>query len=386
MATYGQLNADNLTSSTGGVISPNITSLRNRIINGAMVIDQRNAGASVTPSGTGKSYLIDRWCYLSSQTSKFAFQQNAGSVTPPNGFINYLGATSQSAYTVGSSDYFLLSQYIEGLNVADLGWGTSNAKSVTFSFWAYSSLTGNFGLTINNNNNYYYPYLYSIPVANTWTYITVTIPGPTSGTWLTTNGQGIAIQFSLGAGSSLVGTSGTWTSTGYLGATGQVNVVGTNGATFYITGVQLEVGTQATSFDYRPYGTELALCQRYYETSYYPGYVVPTNACPNYVHISIGNASQSYVGAAGAGNAQTTGYVYYRVNKRIQAPTVVTYSYSASTTGVASKGWTGADLSASTAIVNNTASFGFSIYNNSGSTATVDGFSIMIHYTSYAEL
>ena len=260
---------------------------KNRIINGGMVIDQRNSGASVTPSGTGKSYLIDRWCYLPSQTSKFAFQQNAGSVTPPNGFINYLGATSQSAYTVGSSDYFLLSQYIEGLNVADLGWGTSNAKSVTFSFWAYSSLTGNFGLTINNNNNYYYPYLYSIPVANTWTYITVTIPGPTSGTWLTTNGQGIAIQFSLGAGSSLVGTSGTWTSTDYLGATGQVNVVGTSGATFYITGVQLEVGTQATSFDYRPFTTELALCQRYY-------YNITGNGVPGFVNLANWQTTSGY--------------------------------------------------------------------------------------------
>ena len=237
---------------------------KSKIINGAMVIDQRNAGASVTP--TSGQYLVDRWSADLTQASKYSAQQNAGAVTPPVGFINYLGATSLSAYAVLTGDYFVLQQRIEGLNITDLAWGTANAKTVTMSFQVYSSLTGTFGGSLlNSANTQCYPFSYSIPVANTWTTISVTIAGSTSGTWLTTNGIGIKVIFSLGAGASMSGTAGSWTGSVYLSATGATSVVGTSGATFYITGVQLEKGSTATSFDYRPYGTELALCQRYYE-------------------------------------------------------------------------------------------------------------------------
>jgi hypothetical protein len=236
---------------------------KNRIINGAMVIDQRNAGASVTP--TSGSYTLDRWQTVASQASKFSVQQNAGSVTPPAGFKNYLGITSLSAYTVGSSELFNFLQNIEGYNIADLGWGTANAKTVTLSFQVYSSLTGTFGGAFNNGGSRSYPFTYSIPVANTWTSISITVVGDTSGTWGSTNSNGIQIWFSLGCGSSQSGTAGAWSGSNFVSATGATSVVGTNGATFYITGVQLEVGSTATSFDYRPYGTELALCQRYYQ-------------------------------------------------------------------------------------------------------------------------
>ena len=235
---------------------------RNRLINGGMVIDQRNAGASVTP--TNGQFLVDRWQSVLTQASKYSCQQNAGAVTPPVGFINYLGATSVSAYAVLAGDYFGLQQRIEGLNCTDLAWGTANAKTVTLSFQVYSSLTGTFGGVLANNGfSRTYPFSYSIPVANTWTAVSVTIAGDTSGTWLTTNGTGIAIRFSLGTGSTYSGTAGAWASSNFSSATGATSVVGTNGATFYITGVQLEKGSTATSFDYRPYGTELALCQRY---------------------------------------------------------------------------------------------------------------------------
>ena len=135
----------------------NNVTFRNRIINGAMVIDQRNAGASVTPSSGVTTYTVDRWNNYSSQSSKLTVQQNAGSVTPPAGFTNYLGVTSSSAYSVGASDLFILNQRIEGYNIADLAWGTANAKTVTLSFQVYSSLTGTFGGTIQNsaqNRNY----------------------------------------------------------------------------------------------------------------------------------------------------------------------------------------------------------------------------------------
>ena len=259
---YGTINADLMTTSDG-VSSSGLYGFKNRLINSAMVIDQRNAGASVTP--TSGQYLVDRWEAQLSAASKYSVQQNAGSVTPPAGFVNYLGATSLSAYSVGASEYFGLEQRIEGYNIADLGWGTANAKTVTLSFWAYSSLTGTFGGSIfNDTGARSYPFSYSISSANTWTQISITIAGDTSGTWLKTNGIGLQILFGLGVGTTASGTAGAWSGTLYRSATGATSVVGTNGATFYITGVQLEKGSTATSFDYRPYGTELALCQRYY--------------------------------------------------------------------------------------------------------------------------
>jgi len=243
---------------------------KNRLINSAMVIDQRNAGASVTQT-TSSPYTVDRFFCFGSVTSKFTVQQNAASVTPPAGFINYLGATSSSAYTVGAAEQFNIGQAIEGLNIADFAWGTASAATVALSFWVRSSLTGTFGGALRNSaTDYSYPFSYTISVANTWEQKTITITGPTSGTWLTTNGIGVYLTFSMGAGATRSGTAGSWSANNYTSATGATSVVGTNGATFYITGVQLEKGSTATSFDYRPYGTELLLCQRYYETTSYP--------------------------------------------------------------------------------------------------------------------
>ena len=256
MATYGQINAENITSSTGGVISPNITSLRNRIINGAGLIDQRNAGSAVT-NGNGTTYFVDRWMvYDGNGGSHFSIGQNLNSVTPPTGFKSYIGIKTTSAVSASATNNFTLTQYIEGYNVNDLTWGTANAKTVSISFWVQSSLTGTFAVMMSSETyDAQYVATYSIPVANTWTYITVTVPGPTIGTWSVTNGRGIDLRFDLGMGSNYAGTAGAWTASNIYTVTGATSVVGTSGATFYITGVQLEVGAQATSFDYRPYGT-----------------------------------------------------------------------------------------------------------------------------------
>jgi hypothetical protein len=257
---YGTVNADLMTTSDG-VSSSGLYGFKNRIINGAMAIDQRNAGASVTL--TANQYTLDRWGFLLSQSSKLTTQQ---STTVPTGFKNSLLATSSSAYSVLSSDYFIFRQPIEGLNVADLGWGAAGASTVTLSFWVRSSLTGTFGGSLRNSvGDRSYPFTYTISSANTFEYKTITIAGDTSGTWLTTNGLGIDLGFGLGVGSTYSATAGSWQAGNYVSATGATSVVGTNGATFYITGVQLEKGSVATSFDYRPYGAELALCQRYFE-------------------------------------------------------------------------------------------------------------------------
>ena len=244
--------------------SNNVT-MRNRIINGAMVISQRNGTSSVTPADS--SFPIDRFVYFSTQASKFTAGQNLNSATTPIGFSNYLGLQTASSVSIGAGDYFMINQLIEGFNTADLQWGTANAKTVTLSFQVYSSLTGTFGGVVTNSAlNRSYPFTYTISSANTWTSISITIAGDTTGTWIgATNGCGIRIMWGLGVGSTYSGTAGAWAGATYFSATSAVSVVGTASATFYITGVQLEAGTTASPFEYRQYGTELALCQRYFQ-------------------------------------------------------------------------------------------------------------------------
>ena len=262
----GTLAATGAVTLTGSLNTPNTFGFKNRIINGGMVIDQRNAGASVTPANN--QFLVDRFFYGATQTAKFTAQQNAAAVTPPTGYISYLGLTSSSAYSIAAGDVFFTAQPVEGLNVSDFGWGTANAQSVTLSFWVRSSLTGTFGGALRNSAaTRAYPFSYSVSVANTWEQKTITVAGDTTGTWLTTNGIGVTLAFSLGAGATYSTTAGAWAAGNYYSATGATSVVGTNGATFYITGVQLEKGSTATSFDFRDYGRELAMCQRYYTAS-----------------------------------------------------------------------------------------------------------------------
>jgi len=257
------IGTDQSVTFAGSINAPNSFGFKNRIINGAMVIDQRNAGAASTPADA--AYTLDRWQYGASQASKVSFQQNKGSVTPPAGFKNYLGAYVSATATVGASDYFQIIQPIEGYNVADLGWGTASASTVTLSFWVYSNLTGVFGGCLGNAAfNRSYPFTYTINSANTWEYKTITIAGETTGTWGSTNAAGINLRLGLGVGSTYSGTAGSWSSSGLISATGATSLMSSTSNYLYVTGVQLEKGSTATSFDYRPYGTELALCQRYY--------------------------------------------------------------------------------------------------------------------------
>jgi len=307
---YGTVNADSLVSSDGGVISPNINSLRNRIINGAMVIDQRNAGASVT---TG--YPVDRF-FTQYSSGTLTLQQSSSVV--PSGFSNSLGITVTSAGTRNAGDFFGLLQIVEGFNIADLNGGLANAQTFTLSFWVRSSIAGSYSGAVRSGDNYRtYIFAYTISSANTWEYKTVTITGDTSGgttAYPINNSAGLRLCFDLGTGSTYQQTAGSWqANANRFGASGTVSWAQTAGATFYITGVQLEKGSVATSFDYRPYGTELALCQRYFEI---------VGATPNSVLF------QTYAGGATSGNQRST--FYYKATKRT-SPTVTvvgTWSYS----------------------------------------------------------
>ena len=239
--------------------------LINRILNGDMRIDQRNAGASQTPTADD-TFNVDRWAAGINVASKFSMQQNTADAPTTQGFSHCVKITSLSAYSLAAGDVAVFKQTIEGTNIADLSWGTASAKTVTLSFWVRSSLTGTFGGTLMNSaQNRAYPFTYTISAANTWEQKTITIAGDTSGTWLTTTGAGIKLGFQLGVGSTFTGTAGSWSGSNLWGATGATNVLGTNGATWYLTGVQLEKGSQATPFQVRDYCDELLRCQRYYE-------------------------------------------------------------------------------------------------------------------------
>ena len=279
----------NSTVTVNGAAVSGFTGMKNRIINGNMVIDQRNAGAAVTIT-TDNTFTLDRWSTAATAASKFSVQQ---STTAATGFINSLLATSLTAYSVAAGDIFALKHTIEGLNVADLGWGTASAQTVTISFWVRSSLTGTFGGALQNGaQNRSYPFSFTISAANTFEYKTVIIAGDTSGTWLTTNGKGLLLWINLGTGSTGSGTAGAWAGATYWAPTGATSVVGTNGATFYITGVQLERGSNATSFEFIDYGRQLAQCQRYYEKTHDTGTAPGTNTVVGFWTMS-GSTNQS---------------------------------------------------------------------------------------------
>ena len=243
-----------------GALSP--TGFRNRIINGDMRIDQRNAGAAVTGISHGSNYITDRFTLVEAADAVFTAQQDTSA---PSGFVNSLKITTTTAdASIGAAQYVFVVQRIEGTNTTDFDWGTSGASTVTLSFWVRSSLTGTFtGALSNGTFNYSYAFEYTISAANTWEQKTITISGATAGTWLSTTGIGVQVIWSLGHGSNFDGTANTWESAGDIGASGSVAIASTLNATWYITGVQLEKSTVATPFEFRSIGQELGLCQRY---------------------------------------------------------------------------------------------------------------------------
>jgi len=254
-----------LPATTQTLATQNALGVRNLIINGDMRVDQRNAGTSVTLAAGG-TYTLDRMRVYSSGSSVLSVQQSSD--TPSGqGFSNSILITSLAATTPASTDIYFFEQRIEGYNIANLGFGTASAKTITISFWIKSSLTGQFGGALTNDAlDRSYPFSYTISSANTWEKKTITIAGETSGTWLTNNGRGLRCRLlDLGAGSTYVGTANSWQNADYYGATGDVKLINTNGATVYVTGVQLEVGDTATPFEHRPYDMELQRCQRYYQ-------------------------------------------------------------------------------------------------------------------------
>ena len=248
-----------------GTISTTVVPLGdNRIINGDMRIDQRNNGAA---GNTTSVFTVDRWSYISNQPNKGNWQGTSSSGLA--GFPRCLAFVSTSAYSSLAGDVFFFSQGIEADAVSDFAWGSASAQPVTLSFWVMSSLSGTFSGSVRNYaGTRAYPFTYSLPSANVWTKIAITIPGDTAGTWVMGgNGGAIILDFDLGSGATSRGPANAWTSTGYLGVTGSVSVVATNGAQFYLTGVKLEIGSIATPYNRQSLAKSMADCQRYFQVT-----------------------------------------------------------------------------------------------------------------------
>ena len=253
----------------------NVSGRRNIIINGALLVAQRGTSFS---SIANNAYSLDRWLYYEIGDSVSDASQSTD--TPNNNFKNSLKLDVQTADTsVATGDLTCFLQKIEGLNTYQLGWGTSDAETVTLSFWVKSTKTGiHSGAFKNSAQDRSYVFEYTVNVSNTWEHKTITVVGDTSGTWLTTSGIGVQVTFALMAGTDFTKTAGSWGDGNNYGSDNQVNVMDSASNEWYITGVQLEVGSQATPFEHRSFGEELSLCHRYYyeiSTNTHDGYKYP---------------------------------------------------------------------------------------------------------------
>lgn len=265
--SYG---GDSITFADSSTISSGWTGFKNRVINGAMVIDQRNAGANTTVSASAP-YTVDRIrVQCANHSGVMNVRQDSTTAT---GFVSSLRAIVTTANTsMPSAGLTRVFTNLEGNAISDLSWGTASAKTVTLSFWVRSSNTGTFSGSITNYaEDRSYPFTYTINTANNWEYETITIPGDTSGNWPANTAGALVINFDLGSGTTQYGTANTWAASWKTGVTGSTSIMGTVGNNWYVTGIQLEKGSTASSFEYRPYGTELQLCQRYYEVIYVDG-------------------------------------------------------------------------------------------------------------------
>jgi hypothetical protein len=344
---------------------------KNRIINGAMVINQR--GASVTSSG----YTVDRFQYVASLGSKGTLAQST--TVYPTGFEYSLGFTSSSSYSVGPGESFTINQTIEGYNIADLEWGTSNAETVTLSFWVYSSLgPGTFGGSLSSYaSTRSHPFTYTISAANTWEKKSITIIGDKTGTWYSDINAGMNVWFGLGVGTTNSGPAGAWASSAYYSATSATSVVAINNATFYITGVQLEKGSTASPFDYRSFGTELIMCQRYFEKSYQYANAVGSSG--------TGNTGQIlYIGTGNSiANGDKIPNTTFKVVKRT-APDILVWSPNGTSNRLANMA--GTDLAAGSCTPNVANDSSFFAYQNSGGSVSGTAGCVQFQWSASAEL
>ena len=309
---------DSLQSVSG--INGGQISNRNLVMNGAMRIDQRNDGSAVTVPNGNATFITDRFKIFEDTDGVVTGQRVADA---PVGFFSSLKIDCTTADTSLSASQRLICAYrIEGSDFEHLNFGTANAKTMTLSFYVKSNLTGTFGGVVKNSgDNRVYIFSYSISSANTWERKSVTIAGDTGGTWLVGNNTGLTINWGLALGSNWVSSAGNWGTTDRHGVTGQQNLLSSTSNEWLLTGVQLEEGSVATSFEHKFIGQDLQDCQRYYQivrgatrNDYRSNNRARTGNNMNYFTEMRANPTASTFATVASQNMDSV--TYERVNKR----------------------------------------------------------------------
>ena len=253
----------------GAVYDSGALSNRNFIINGGMQVWQR--ATATTTSGTGSYKTVDRFQIYESTNGVYTTEQSTGN-SGDTGHDTALQANVTTAdSSIGAGQYAAIVHRIEAQNLQGLRWGTAAGKNLILSFWVKSNKTGIYSLSTEKNDATTYRRVneFTINVADTWEQKTIKIPPLTNsnsgGTIANDNGLGIKFEWCLAYGSTFTTTSlDQWITSSHFASTNQVNWMDSTSNNFYLTGVQLEVGTEATPFEHRSFGQELALCHRYY--------------------------------------------------------------------------------------------------------------------------
>ena len=242
----------------------NVLTGRNMVINGNFSVFQR--GTSATTVSGNDIFAADRFKGWANGGGTFTVEQ---STDVPNNEFEFSAKLTNTATdsSVAAGDNYRWATDLEGYTVSRLAYGHSDAKAVTLSFWVKSSLTGTYcGALYSVTASRHYIYEYTISSANTWEKKTITVSsGDTTGSWNRTNGNGLRVYWGFGSGTTYQGTAGAWTAGEKWETSSQAAWIGSASATFYITGVQLEVGETATPFEHEDYGTTLKKCKRYYQ-------------------------------------------------------------------------------------------------------------------------
>ena len=308
-------------NNTDGTCTANITnnlSNRNKVINGGMIVKQR-ADLTMTTTST---YSLDRFRGTVGSSFNWSSATVTQSTTSPDGFGKSLKVDIASTNTPTGSQNAIIQTRIEGQDLQDLAYGTSSAKPCTLSFYVRSNKTGTYCVQIANTaNTKYVLFEYTINSADTWERKSVTFAGNTANTINNDNALGFDINFHLATGSDdHVSATSTWTtypSGSFLATSNQVNLFDNASNEWYLTGVQLEVGSVATDFEHRSFGQELALCQRYFfsvtgDNADYPGCYTGGMARGGHffwmVHFPVAmRTNPTYTGVSGNGQAYGDG-------------------------------------------------------------------------------
>ena len=258
---------------------------KNLVINGDLRIWHRSTSATLNSSTNTQHQTADRWNHYHSTDGAVTESRSTDVPTGAGFYYSMKHEVSTADTSISTTQYHCHKYDIEGYNVAHLMWGTAQAKPITVSFWAKSSVTGDYGFCIRPgaNNGRFYVDTLTISQANTWKKYSFTVPGCPDGTWEKTTSAGLQVQISHSMGTEYVtSTLRQWINVVDVSPTTQVNWMATVGNTWYITGLQVEVGKNATEFEHRPYGEELSLCQRYYQKMYFTTSDYPFGFCYTY--------------------------------------------------------------------------------------------------------